>query len=84
MGKVMTIYCDSCKREIGKPYQTLTVRRYTKNGQAVRFGTIWLCDPCYKKMVVKMALPPYDEERSETSCNTTGSSGESRERKDQP
>lgn len=72
MGKVMTIYCDSCKREIGKPYQTLTVRRYTTNGQAVRFGTIWLCDQCYKKMVVKMALPPYDEE----DCSSEKRSGE--------
>ena len=62
MGKIMTIYCDSCKKEIGKPYQTLTVRRYTANGQTFRGGTIWFCDRCYKQMVVKMALPPFDEE----------------------
>lgn len=60
MGKIMTIYCDSCKKEIGKPYNTLTVRRYTANGQAFRGGTIWFCDRCYKQMIVKMALPPFD------------------------
>lgn len=62
MGKIMTIYCDSCKKEIGKSYNTLTVRRYTANGQCVRGATLWLCDKCYKKMVVTMALPPYDED----------------------
>lgn len=62
MGKVMTIYCDSCGHEIMRPYQTLTVRRYTKNGAALRLETIWLCDNCYNTMVRKMSLPPFREE----------------------
>ena len=62
MGKTIAISCDSCKRGMSKPYQTITVRRYTENGKCLRGGTIWLCDRCYKKMVVTMSLLPYDEE----------------------
>ena len=64
MGKVMTIFCDSCRQEIRRPYITLTARRYTQNGSTVRLETIWMCDKCYASMVRKMMLPPFGEEET--------------------
>lgn len=65
MGRVMTIYCDSCNKELKRPYQTMTVRRYTSNGATVRLETIWMCDKCYNRMVRELMLPPFKEEGEE-------------------
>lgn len=43
MGKQIVVVCDSCGKDVyGKDYITLCP-------QCLRFGTIWLCNECFRK-----------------------------------
>lgn len=64
MGKVTTVTCDSCKKDIsGKDYQTISIRRYTgaKHQNKIAYPALWMCDECYRKLSMYMMLPMEDK-----------------------
>lgn len=63
MGKVTTVTCDSCKKDIsGVDYQTLSIRRYSgrKHENKVAYPAVWLCDECYRKLGMLMFCLPQE------------------------
>lgn len=65
MGKVTTVTCDFCHKDISQSnYQTVSIRRYTgyKHEKKISYPALWLCDDCYRKLSMYMMLPMEKEE----------------------
>lgn len=64
MGKVTTVTCDCCKKDISaKDYQTISIRKYRgkKHENKISLPAYWLCDNCFRKLVTVMSLEDADE-----------------------
>lgn len=63
MGKVTTVTCDGCRRDIsGSDYQTVTIRRYSgaKHENRVSLPAYWLCNDCYRKLNAIIFVPGFE------------------------
>ena len=56
MGKVTTIYCDVCKKEVTGQYYTIATQRHTKGAEAEKLGTGWLCKECFERFITKKII----------------------------
>lgn len=66
MGKQIVVICDSCGKDVyGKDYVTLAPRKFNK-GKCLRFGTIWLCNDCFRKTKLQDLLFNDNEEKNDT------------------
>lgn len=53
MGKVTTIYCDACNKEVKGTYYTIATQKHTKGAEAEKLGTGWLCEECFERIIAK-------------------------------
>lgn len=59
MGKVTTVTCDCCNKEISAmDYQTISIRKYRgkKHENKIALPAFWLCDKCFRKLMTVMCL----------------------------